>query len=87
MSWPDRPHAITEPLAPVAHRFVVNLVEPPTSSAAPSSARPFILRGLKARKITLVPSADHTAKGPTLIQRNCNEDGHLIDDSYTVPDT
>ncbi|MCU1680906.1 MAG: hypothetical protein JWQ81_1645 [Amycolatopsis sp.] len=77
-----------EPLMPAVHRFPVNLTAPLKSAEKPSSARPFILRGVTARPVTPLPmlGSGQTSPGQTLVPRECNQDGKLIDDSYTVPD-
>lgn len=80
----------SDPLMPPAQRFPVNLAAVPTSDERPGTARPFILRGVTPRPFrgsAAVVSARHrTSPGPTLVPRKCNEDGKLVDDSYTVPD-
>lgn len=53
-------------------------------------ARPFILRGVVARRVQ--PSKEaaqakhRTTAHDTLHARTCNQDGTMIDDSYTTPD-
>lgn len=80
----------SDPLMPAVQRFPVNLAVVPTSEERPSIARPFILRGVTPRPFrgsAAVVSARHrTSPGPTLVPRTCNEDGRMVDDSYTVPD-
>lgn len=76
-----------DPLMPTVGRFPVNAGTRPLSDENPSTVRPFILRGVRARRITVVPEAKHrTTAHDTLHPRQCNEDGKLIDDSYTTPD-
>lgn len=79
-----------DPLIPAAHRLPVNVSVPPLSDESPSAARPFILRGVAPRPAPAFAgplSAKHrTAPGNTLVPRTCNEDGRMVDDSYTVPD-
>lgn len=81
---------VGDPLMPVVQRFPVNLAAVPTSEELPSAARPFILRGVAPRPFrgsASVVSAKHrTSPGQTLVPRTCNEDGKMVDDSYTVPD-
>ena len=72
---------------PTGGRFPVNVGTRPLSDENPSSVRPFILRGVRARRITVLPEAKHrTTAHDTFHARNCNEDGKLVDDSYTTPD-
>jgi len=76
-----------DPLMPTNQRFPVNVGTRPLSDENPSIARPFILRSVQARQITVVPEAKHrTTAHDTFHARNCNEDGKLVDDSYTTPD-
>ncbi|MEC3977726.1 hypothetical protein [Amycolatopsis sp. H20-H5] len=76
-----------DPLMPTAGRFPVNVGTRPLSEENPSIVRPFILRSVRARRITVVPEAKHrTTAHDTFHARNCNEDGKLVDDSYTTPD-
>lgn len=79
-----------QPLMPGTHRFPVNVSAPPSSDEPPSAARPFILRGVTPRPVRaiadLVSAKHRTSPGQTLVPRTCNEDGKLVDDSYTVPD-
>lgn len=82
--------AAGDPLMPAVARFPVNLGTRPLSEEGPSTARPFILRGVVARRVQLpeeVVQAKHrTTAHDTLHARTCNQDGKLIDDSYTTPD-
>jgi hypothetical protein len=76
-----------DPLMPTGQRFPVNVGTRPLSDEDPTIVRPFILRGVRARPITVVPEAKHrTTPHDTFHARNCNQDGKLIDDSYTTPD-
>lgn len=79
-----------QPLMPGTHRFPMNPAAPPTSDEPPSVSRPFILRGVRPRPVhatgQVVGAKHRTSPGQTLIPRKCNEDGKLVDDSYTVPD-
>jgi hypothetical protein len=76
-----------DPLMPTGQRFPVNVGARPLSDENPSVVRPFILRGVRARRITVVSEAKHrTTAHDTFHRRNCNEDGKLVDDSYTTPD-
>ncbi|RSN46023.1 hypothetical protein P3102_18840 [Amycolatopsis sp. QT-25] len=76
-----------DPLMPTVQRFPVNAGARPLSDENPSTVRPFILRGVRARRITVRPEAKHrTTAHDTLHPRQCNEDGKMIDDSYTTPD-
>lgn len=53
-------------------------------------ARPFILRGVVARRVQPPKEAaqakHRTTAHDTLHARTCNQDGTMIDDSYTTPD-
>jgi len=84
------PAATGDPLMPTAHRFPVNLGARPLSDEGPSTARPFTLRGVVARRVQPLDEAlqakHRTEAHDTLHARTCNEDGKMIDDSYTTPD-
>ncbi|MGH3543878.1 MAG: hypothetical protein ACRDSP_12975 [Pseudonocardiaceae bacterium] len=87
----DAPAAAAgDPLMPTGQRFPVNLGMRPLSDEEPSTVRPFILRGVVARRIQLpaeaVQAKHRTIAHDTLHARTCNEDGKMIDDSYTTPD-
>lgn len=75
-----------DPLVPTAQRFPVNLGTRPLSEENPSQSRPFILRGVVARRVRPPEARHRTTAHDTLHARQCNEDGKLIDDSYTTPD-
>ncbi len=79
-----------DPLMPTAQRFPVNLGSRPMSDEGPSTARPFILRGVVARVVQLPEGTlavkHRTTAHDTLHARTCNQDGKIIDDSYTTPD-
>lgn len=81
---------VSDPLMPAAQRFPVNLAAIPTSGELPSTSRPFILRSVAPRPFRgsadVVSARHRTSPGQTLIPRKCNEDGNMVDDSYTVPD-
>ena len=82
--------AAGDPLIPTFQRFPVNLGIRPMSDEVPSVVRPFILRGVVARRIQTAREAvqgkHRTDAHNTLHARTCNEDGKMIDDSYTTPD-
>jgi hypothetical protein len=82
--------AAGDPLMPILQRFPVNLGVRPLSDEEPSAARPFILRGVVARQVwpreEALQAKHRTTAHDTLHPRNCNNDGKLIDDSYTTPD-
>ncbi|MBV9312405.1 MAG: hypothetical protein JO100_01435 [Pseudonocardia sp.] len=84
------PAAAGDPLMPTVQRFPVNLGARPLSEEGPSTARPFILRGVVARRVQPLDEAVHakhrTTAHDTLHARTCNLDGKMIDDSYTTPD-
>jgi hypothetical protein len=79
-----------DPLMPIVQRFPVNLGARPLSNEEPSAVRPFILRGVIARQVQpreeALQAKHRTTAHDTLHARNCNNDGKLIDDSYTTPD-
>jgi hypothetical protein len=79
-----------DPLMPAVQRFPVNISVVPASDERPSTARPFILRGVTPRPFRgsadVVSARHRTSPGPTLVPRTCNLDGRIVDDSYTVPD-
>jgi hypothetical protein len=78
---------VGDPLMPSVQRFPVNVGARPLSDESPSTVRPFILRSVQARRIHVAPEAKHrTTAHDTFHARNCNEDGKLVDDSYTTPD-
>lgn len=82
--------AAGDPLMPTVQRFPVNLGSRPLSDEGPSAARPFILRGVIARQVQplleAVQAKHRTTASDTLHARTCNQDGKMIDDSYTTPD-
>jgi hypothetical protein len=87
----DAPPVVAgDPLMPTVQRFPVNLGARPLSDEGPSTARPFILRGVVARRVQPVDEAlqakHRTTAHDTLHARTCNQDGKMIDDSYTTPD-
>jgi hypothetical protein len=79
-----------DPLSPATWRFPVNFAVPPLSNDRPSSARPFILLGVPTRPVPPdggpISAKHRTSPGNTLVKQTCNEDGRMVDDSYTVPD-
>jgi hypothetical protein len=85
-----RPAAVGDSLMPTVQRFPVNLGTRPLSAEGPSMARPFILRGVVARRVQPPKEAaqakHRTTAHDTLHARTCNQDGTMIDDSYTTPD-
>lgn len=82
----EDPRVSDDVLIPARTRLPANPAQRPLSDEQPGPARPFILRGVTARIV--VPSARHrTSPGSTLIEGKCNEDGKMVEDSYTVPDS
>ena len=78
------PVAAGDSLMPTAQRFPVNLGAAPMSDEGPSTVRPFILRGVVARRVQLpgdaVEAKHRTTAHDTLHPRTCNLDGKTIDD-------
>lgn len=84
------PKAAGDSLMPTVQRFPVNLGARPMSDEGPSTDRPFILRGVVARRVQVpdeaVQAKHRTTAHDTLHARTCNLDGKMVDDSYTTPD-
>lgn len=84
------PAAAGDSLIPTVQRFPVNLGARPMSDEGPSTCRPFILRGVVARRVQVpneaVQAKHRTTAHDTLHARTCNLDGKMVDDSYTTPD-